>query len=392
MQVPTSPVGAGRIAQLPRRVARGPMSHSPVTLFVCGDVMTGRGIDQILPRPSAPQLHEPFAHSALDYLALAERAHGAIPRSVPPGYVWGDALDELARRAPGVRVINLETSITTSEEADPKGINYRMHPANVAVLDAAGIKCATLANNHVLDWGRAGLIETLDTLDRAGIRHAGAGRTAAEAGMPAVLPIPGGRVLVWAVGGPDCGIGPGWAAAGARPGVARLPDYGPASVHRLTRAIDGVRRATDVVVLSVHWGGNWGFDVPDAHRRFAHAVIDGGQVDLVVGHSSHHLKAIEIYRGRPILYGCGDFLNDYEGIGAHDGLPSDLALMYFVTIIPDTHALASLELVPMVIRRFRLGRAVGGDRAWLRDTIVRECGHFGLTVSERAEALVVEQR
>src|SRR5262245_236449 len=111
--------------------------------------MLGRGIDQILSHPSAPNLYEPAVTSALEYVALTERAHGAIPRGADDAYVWGDALEVLRRRNPAARIINLETSITTSDRPAPKGINYRMHPANIGVLTAAGIDCATLANNHV---------------------------------------------------------------------------------------------------------------------------------------------------------------------------------------------------------------------------------------------------
>lgn len=149
-------------------------------LFVGGDVMTGRGIDQILQHPSSPQLSEPYVDSARDYVALAERTHGPIPRRVDGSYIWGAALEELAQRQPDARIVNLETAITTSDAAWPrKGIHYRMHPGNIAALTTAQIDCAVLANNHVLDWGHAGLVETLATLRGAGINTAGAGFTAA---------------------------------------------------------------------------------------------------------------------------------------------------------------------------------------------------------------------
>lgn len=131
-----------------------PMS---VRLFLCGDVMTGRGVDQIMAHPSDPVLYEPSVVSALDYVRFAEALNGAIARPAPPAYVWGAALDELKRRRPDVRVINLETSVTRSDAHVPKGINYRMTPENADCLTAAQIDCCVLANNHVLDWGRAEL-------------------------------------------------------------------------------------------------------------------------------------------------------------------------------------------------------------------------------------------
>src|SRR3990170_848723 len=171
-----------------------------LALFLCGDIMTGRGIDQILPHPSRPQLFEPYVRSARDYVRLAERTCGALKPPVDFSYIWGDALAELERMAPDARIVNLETSVTASDEAWPdKGIHYRMHPANVPCLSAARIDCCVLANNHVMDWGRRGLAETLDTLHRAGLLTAGAGRPLARAAAPATVPVADkGRVRVFA--------------------------------------------------------------------------------------------------------------------------------------------------------------------------------------------------
>jgi poly-gamma-glutamate synthesis protein (capsule biosynthesis protein) len=151
--------------------------------------MAGRGIDQVLPHQSDPLLHERAMSSALHYVELAERANGPIPRPVDFAYVWGDALTELERMSPDVRIVNLETAVTRSDDWLPKGINYRMHPENVSCLKAAAIDCCALANNHVLDWGRSGLTETLEILQQAGITTAGAGRDAAEAAAPAIQAI-----------------------------------------------------------------------------------------------------------------------------------------------------------------------------------------------------------
>jgi poly-gamma-glutamate capsule biosynthesis protein CapA/YwtB (metallophosphatase superfamily) len=79
----------------------------------------------------------------------------------------------------------------------------------------------------------------------------------------------------------------------------------------------------DLIVVSVHWGPNWGYDIPHQQRRFAHALIDKANVSII--HGQHHLKAIEVYRDRLILYGCGDFLNDYEGIKGYEEFRDDLA-------------------------------------------------------------------
>jgi poly-gamma-glutamate capsule biosynthesis protein CapA/YwtB (metallophosphatase superfamily) len=129
-------------------------SRQIIRVFLCGDVMTGRGIDQIMLRPCDPQLYEDWAQSARDYVRLAERVNGEIPTQVAPSYVWGAALDQLNRVRPDASIINLETSITHSDAYIPKGINYRMSPENAECLLAAGIDCCVLGNNHVLDWER----------------------------------------------------------------------------------------------------------------------------------------------------------------------------------------------------------------------------------------------
>ena len=89
--------------------------HGRVTLSLCGDVMTGRGIDQILPHPSEPKIHETWVASAAEYVKLAEQAHGRIAKPVDFAYLWGDVLSEFERRRADVRIINLETAVTTSD-------------------------------------------------------------------------------------------------------------------------------------------------------------------------------------------------------------------------------------------------------------------------------------
>jgi poly-gamma-glutamate synthesis protein (capsule biosynthesis protein) len=328
--------------------------------------MTGRGIDQILPCPSDPILHEGFIEDARGYVKLAEQVSGPVPRPVDFAYVWGDALREWERRAPDVRLVNLETSITTSDLFVPKGINYRMHPKNVACIQAAGIDCCALANNHVLDWGYPGLLETLETLRRAGVETAGAGQDLEQAEAPAILEVPGrGRVLIISLGSWSSGIPRRWAASPTRPGVFFFDESSPEVALHVAARVQACRRERDVVVASIHWGDNWGYEVEEQQIALAHELIDVAGIDVVHGHSSHHPKAIEVYRGRPILYGCGDFLNDYEGITGHEEYRGDLVLMYFATVLPATGALTRLDMVPLRLRKLRLNRVESDDALWL---------------------------
>lgn len=357
-----------------------------VKLFLCGDVMLGRGIDQALPHPCAPDLYEAAMDSAVDYLRLAEEANGPLPLPVDLAYVWGAMRDELALAEPDARIINLETSITRSDDYEPKGINYRVSPENAACLAAAGIDCCVLANNHVLDWGTAGLRDTLATLERLQIKTAGAGRDMAQARTPATLQLGGKcRLLLFAYAAASSGVPRRWRATNDRPGINLLPDLSVATAGAIADHIAAERRPGDIVVVSLHWGPNWGYDIEEEHRQFAHALIDRGNISVLHGHSSHHAKAIEVYRKRLILYGCGDFLNDYEGISGFEAFRGDLALMHLATIDPDSADLAGLTIVPLQIRRFQLVRAGRADVDWLRRKLDGECAKLGAHVGLRPD-------
>lgn len=353
-----------------------------VTLFLCGDVMTGRGIDQILPNPNEAWLLEPAMDSALEYIAAAEAITGPLPRSASFNYIWGDALAELERVRPAVRIINLETAVTASPEAWPqKEIHYRMHPANVPCLEVAGIDCCVLANNHVLDWGRSGLEETLRTLHGAGIRTAGAGANETEAAAPAILDVlDGARVLVFGFALKSSGVPRDWRATPQHSGVNWLEDLSARSLEVISRQISRHQREGVIVVASIHWGGNWGFGVSGQEQEFAHRLIDTVGVDLVHGHSSHHVKGIEIYQRKAIFYGCGDLLNDYEGIGGQESFRPDLALMYFPTIDLETGDLASMRMTPMRRQHFRINKGSPDAVAWLTATLGQECARLGTRI------------
>ncbi len=347
-----------------------------ITLFCCGDVMTGRGVDQILPHPADPRIFEPHARTAEVYVQLAEEKNGRIRRPADWGYVWGDALAELDWIAPETRIVNLETSVTAQDTPERwKQIHYRMHPKNVRCLTAAGIQCCTLANNHARDWGAEGLLETLDTLHAVGIATAGAGPDAERAATPAVIAGGDGpRVVVFAFGLADSGIPAEWAAAARRPGVNYLPDLSTESRDRAVAQIRRAARPGDVVFVAIHWGANWGYEIAPEERAFAHALIADAGATVVCGHSAHHPKGIEVYRSRPILYGCGDFINDYEGVPGYEQYRGDLAVMYFITLDRTDGALIRLHLTPLQRRRFRLNRATTKDARWLADTLTREGG------------------
>ena len=152
-------------SQMNTQYTKTDASKHLITLFLCGDVMTGRSIDQVLAHPSEPRIYEPYVRDARGYVELAEKINEPIAKPISFPYIWGDALTEFERVSPDLRIINLETSVTSSNDYwKGKGINYRTHPRNIPCITAANIDGCSLANNHVMDWGYAGLQETLATL------------------------------------------------------------------------------------------------------------------------------------------------------------------------------------------------------------------------------------
>ncbi|HET6505028.1 MAG TPA: CapA family protein [Amycolatopsis sp.] len=358
-----------------------------VTVFLCGDVMTGRGVDQILPHAGDPLLAEQIVGDARTYVKLAEEANGAIPWPVGYAWPWGDALPLLDEIAPDARVLNLETTITADGDFLPgKAVHYRMSPGNLGCLTAVRPDACVLANNHALDFGLRGLTDTVDALAAAGLRAVGAGRDVGEAERAIGIDVHNGRrVVVAAAGAESSGVSRHWAATGRRPGVAFVPDLSGRTAEELAERVVAARRPGDVGVVSLHWGSNWGYPVESGQVRFARRLIDAG-VDIVHGHSSHHPRPVEVYRNRLILYGCGDAVDDYEGIKGYQAYRDDLRLLYFATMADDG-ALISLRMAPLRARNLRLERATSGDADWLRALLDHISRHFGTRFDREPDGL-----
>lgn len=357
--------------------------------MLCGDVMLGRGIDQVLPHPGDPALPQSSrkGRDARLYVALAELRNGPLPRRRGADYVWGDGPGLFDALRPDLRLVNLETAVTARGTPWPgKKVHYRLHPKNIAVLRSAGIDFCALANNHTLDFGYDGLADTLEALAQAGIPHAGAGSDRGEAVAPAVLRLAsGGRILAFSAATTSSGCPAVWGAEAQRAGInlVRLDDAGLAA---LRAAIAEVRRPGDRVVVSLHWNDNYVRGVHPIERAFAQRLVDEAGVDLVHGHSSHHVRGIEVHSGRLILYGCGDLVNDYEGILKLPGrlaLEPDLGLVYLARLGADDGHLLGLEMVPTRMLRLQLRRAGRSAAGRLAALLNREGKALGTSVVER---------
>ena len=374
------------------------MSPEParLRLALCGDVMLGRGVDQILPHPGNPAIYvsQNGITDANVYVRAAEQRHGAIPAARGFDYVWGDALSIFASFAPDLRLINLETAITAQGKPWPdKWIHYRMNPRNVAILVHANIEFCSLANNHVMDWGYVGLAETLNTLATAGITRAGAGRNRANASSPAILSVPGkGRAIIVSFALPSGHMPPPWAADAEKPGV-NLIEASRLGLDAVKQSVAGVKRPGDVLIASVHAGNNYGHDIDPAERDLFRHLIDEAGFDLVHCHSSHHVKAIELHNGRPILYGTGDLINDYEGLPVRPEratLSPDLGAIAFADFSPASGACTGLFLCPTRLCRMRVERADTDDADRLSMILTCESARFGTRIENRDGLLAVD--
>ena len=402
------------------------------TLTFLGDVMLGRIVDQLFPQ-HVHNLREQHiaAHFIEQYPSLLGPGH------YTPSSPWGTTLPLL--QSSDLTLINLETSATTTSEPWPdKTFNYRMHPANLGpILHAANVDYASLANNHVLDFGAEGLVETAWTLRDAGIAFAGAGETTNQAFKPAVLSLPRqthperihgqGRetpshhqqsypVHVYsATDHPRA-----WSAIP----TFHLIDYSPRTRVRLRQLLlsngttthppvspgeeplhpdsfaheshdfhhrahhhhhhqqIAAQRAPALKIFSIHWGPNYEWHPADRIRALAHFLIDECEVDIVHGHSSHHIQGVEKYKGKLIIYGCGDFVDDYA---LNEEFRNDLGAVWRVTVQERGGGLAldRLEIFPTRIDRFRALLLDSGERdhGLVRARVSRLSAEMGTSVN-----------
>jgi len=198
-----------------------------------------------------------------------------------------------------IALVNLESPITIRGTKVPKPFNFRMHPRYLAALSETGIDVVSIANNHIWDYGREGLFDTILYLDSVGIQHVGAGITPEEARRAVLLSVKGRKVGFLAYyGGGEAPV-----ASGTRPGVAgRDLASIVADIRRLRKSDDSV-----FVVVVLHWGAELA-PVPDRLQQdFGRKVIDAG-ADAVIGHHPHVLQGIERYGRGVIVYSLGNFI------------------------------------------------------------------------------------
>jgi poly-gamma-glutamate synthesis protein (capsule biosynthesis protein) len=258
-------------------------------------------------------------------------------RAYGTSVLWEGASPPLGR--PSWLLVNLECALTARQERGPKAAPvffFRAPPdLGVAALRAAHVSCVNLANNHVLDFGIAGLLETLAALDHAGIAHVGAGANLETAAAPRLFAVEGLRLAVLGFTDNE----PGWAAGPTHPGVHYAPlDPGDAAFTALLDRIATAREQADLVVVSAHWGPNMREHPRPAARRAARLLVEAG-AGVVHGHSAHVIQGVELIEGQPVLYDCGGLVDDYA---VDPVLRNDWSFLFLLD-----HEHAELRAVPL---------------------------------------------
>lgn len=294
-----------------------------------------------------------------------------------PKYPWGNTLPIFNQA--DIRICNLECVISDKGSrwtATPKVFHFRSDAKNVKVLKEAQIDIVSLANNHTLDYSYDAMHQMVEILDKANIKHAGAGRNYTEASQPATLLR--NQIEIGLISFTD--NEPSWEATEKQAGVFYVPiDLSDERAKKLLQIVSQTKARVDIVIVSAHWGPNWGYQPQPQHMPFAHALIDAG-ADIIFGHSCHVFQGIEIYKDRPILYSCGDFVDDY----AVDPIErNDESFIFMVEVKGGkTHR---LKLYSTIIRDFQ-SQLAGPKRAkeisLKIQKLCRELGTFGSWVGE----------
>jgi poly-gamma-glutamate capsule biosynthesis protein CapA/YwtB (metallophosphatase superfamily) len=198
-------------------------------------------------------------------------------------------------------LVNLETAVTDRGTPEPKTYHFRAPKAAYEALRAAGIDAASVANNHALDYGRVGLLDTLDSARAARFPVFGAGRDAAEAYAPWLTTVAGTRIAVLGLSQVH-NLSEQWKPTATRPGIAMAFDR-----ERVMGAVAAARRQADLVIVFMHWGVE-GNPCPSGEMKSLARALSGAGADIVVGTHAHTLLADGWLGGTYVHYGLGNFL------------------------------------------------------------------------------------
>jgi poly-gamma-glutamate capsule biosynthesis protein CapA/YwtB (metallophosphatase superfamily) len=258
------------------------------------------------PRIEVPRIEEPTLAVGGD-VSLGRRQNAITAAQGPAAALAGVS----ALRSADLAYVNLESVVASGgvsgvEKGEDGPFYFRGRPEMLAVLSAAGIDVVGLANNHTGDYGPPAIVEELELLEAMNLGFTGAGRNFDEACAPVFRRARDLTLAFFAIDSTNRHF----AAAKDRPGTCHLdPEDPEAWTRHLTSRIAKARGFADLVLVGVHWGGNYKARPSERTRRLARAIVDA-DADAVLGSSAHLVQGVEIYRGRPILYDTGNLLFD----------------------------------------------------------------------------------
>ncbi|MBW4469466.1 MAG: CapA family protein [Stenomitos rutilans HA7619-LM2] len=286
-KAPSEQTNAIASSSLPKAPPSPSPSLRPDTVQAALETVPVVKHDQV-PDPNDPTVTLAFAGD----VTLSDHFADAIGQDYERTFANMDAY-----RKADLGMVNLENSMTRATTPLPdKKFNFKANPDAVKVLTSGGISLVNLANNHAMDYQEPGLLETLETLDKAGIERVGAGRDVKEARRPEIIDVKGQRVAYFGYYGAD------FESAGENRAGTNYADE-----QRIAEDIKAVRSQVDWVIVNYHWGEELATHPADWQVNLAHYTIDQG-ADVVVGHHPHVLQGAEIYKGRPIAYSMGNFI------------------------------------------------------------------------------------
>ncbi|GIH07534.1 hypothetical protein Rhe02_56010 [Rhizocola hellebori] len=260
------------------------------------------------PVPTAPDAAEEITFAFAGDLHFHDRTRRLLNK---PETAVGPFSEQL--RAADFAMVNLETAITERGTEEPKRYHFRAPTTAYAAIQAAGIDLVTVANNHALDYGQVGLLDTIDSAAAAKMPIVGAGRTADEAYAPHLTTVRGvklaviGLSQVWE-------LSPTWKATDTRPGIAMAFD-----TERSAAAVRAARAIADVVIVYLHWGIESGTCPSADQKKIAKILADAG-ADIVLGTHAHVLLADGFMDNTYIHYGLGNFVWHSDVRGTDSGL------------------------------------------------------------------------
>lgn len=300
-------------------------------------------------------------------------------------YPWGNVLPIIKKA--DLSFINLECVITSHKQKSEmiKPFYFRADLKAIEVLKTADIDYVSLANNHSLDFREEGLLDCIQLLDKNGIKHAGTGKNLEEASKPAILETKGIKFAILS----HADYPEGWKATKIKPGI----NYTPITLEKehfdkVKSSITQAKQQADFVVFSIHWGPNMRQYPTEEFINFAHTVIDAG-VDIFHGHSAHIFQPIEIYKGKPIFYDCGDFIDDYA---VDPDLRNDYALLYFVIINTKAKKIEKIELIPCFIHSYKCQVNLAENETFkeILNKVKEICKMFNTRITSQRKKLIIK--